>query len=66
MNERQGVYEVVGGREYRGHAPGDTFVARLDTHAAQRAIDRGDIRLVEMVDPSIDPRRLTFPKGWLE
>lgn len=64
MTDQHGVYEVTGRREYRGHAHGDTFVARLDTHAAQRAIQRGDIRLVEMVDPSIDPKRLTLPEGW--
>jgi hypothetical protein len=64
MIEQHGVYEVIGRREYRGHAPGETFVARLDVNAALRAIARGDIRLVERVDPSIDPRRLTLPQGW--
>lgn len=64
MTDRHGVYEVVGRREYRGHAHGETFVARLDTHAAQRAIQRGDIRLLEMVVPSLDVSKLTVPEGW--
>lgn len=61
-----GVYMVVGGREYRGHKPGEQFVAKLDKNAEHRAIVRGDIRLIDRVDPSLDETRLVLPKGWLE
>ena len=66
MNHPFGIYQVIGRREYRGHKTGDTFVARLDMNAARRAIDRGDIRLLEEVQVAIDPGRLVLPKGWLE
>ncbi len=66
MNHPHGIYKVVGRTEYRGHKPGETFVARLDMNAAARAIKRGSIALVDQVDPSLDPGRLVLPKGWLE
>ena len=66
MTHPHGIYQVVGRREYRGHKPGETFVARLDMNAAARAIKRGDIALLEHVNHSLDSGRLVLPKGWLE
>jgi len=59
-----GVYKVIGKREYRGHAPGSTFEARIDRPAEQRAIERGDIELVQRVEITV-PAQRTFPQGWL-
>lgn len=58
-----GRYRVVGSREYRGHSTGQEFIARLDTHAAQRAIQRGDIVFVERVTPQL-PSLWGLPAGW--
>jgi hypothetical protein len=57
---------VTGYRAYRGHIHGDEFVARLAPGVERRAMQRGDIELVQRIDPSIDPDRLTFPDGWLD
>lgn len=56
----QGIYQVVGRREYRGHKPGERFMARLDRNAEGRAIQRGDIALLERVTPGL-PERWGLP-----
>lgn len=61
-----GVYEVTGSRRFRGHEPGTVFVARLETGPEARAIERGSIRLLERVTPSLRPGSYTLPDGWLE
>lgn len=61
-----GEYQVVGRREYRGHQPGTVFEARLESTAAARAIVRGDIRLIRVVEPQIQPGSWELPDGWLE
>lgn len=61
-----GVYRVVGKREYRGHTPGETFTAILDPAAAQRAIDRGDIKFIRSETPSLVPGSYRLPPDWLE
>jgi hypothetical protein len=60
-----GEYLVTGKRNYRGHAPGSTFEARLDRLAEARAIARGDIRLLREIEPTVEPGSYTFPDGWL-
>lgn len=60
-----GVYVVTGRRKYRGHEPGETFEAKLDPAAERRAIDRGDIRLLDRIIPSIQPGTYVLPDGWL-
>lgn len=62
---KTGEYEVTGKREYRGHKPGQTFEARLDRGAEHRAIQRGDIRLVRIITPEVQPDSYTLPDGWL-
>ena len=64
-DQTMGEYKVVGKREYRGHAPGEIFEARIDRAAAVRAVARGDIRLLRMVVPVIQPGTWTLPDGWL-
>jgi hypothetical protein len=59
-----GVYEVSGKRAYRGHAPGETFEARLDRFAERRAIERGAIRLLERVVADLPPDKYRLPLGW--
>jgi hypothetical protein len=62
-----GVYHpVTGTREYRGHTPGAVFEAILDPAAAQRAIDRGDIKLLRHVTPSLAPGSYRLPPDWLK
>lgn len=58
------LYEVLRHNGYRGHRRGATFSARLAAPAAQRAVDRGDIRVVESSTPSIQPGSYTLPAGW--
>jgi hypothetical protein len=60
-----GEYLVTGKRNYRGHEPGTIFEARLNPNAEARAINRGDIRLLRQIEPTIQPGSYTFPDGWL-
>ena len=60
-----GEYQVVGRREYRGHKPGTVFEARIDRNAAMRAVIRGDIRLLRLVEPVLQPGSWVLPDGWL-
>jgi len=55
-------YLVTGPRKYRWHIPGSTFEARLDPDAERRAIERGSIRVLEVVDSHIGSYGL--PKDW--
>lgn len=59
-----GVYEVTGRRQYRGHEPGTVFEAILDRGAEQRAIARGDIRLIRHVQPGLAEGSWRLPPGW--
>jgi hypothetical protein len=58
-----GRYLVTGRREYRGHQPGEMFIARLARNAEGRAVQRGDIALLERVTPQL-PARWWLPAGW--
>jgi len=46
-------YLVTGRRQYRWHEPGTVFEANLDPDAERRAIERGSIRVLEVVEPSL-------------
>lgn len=59
-----GEYKVIGRREYRGHKPGSVFAAQLEPLAEERAIRRGDIRLIRRVTPTI-PEGAVLPDSWL-
>ena len=60
-----GVYEVTGSRNYRGHEPGTEFTAQLERNAQIRAVNRGDIRLLDWIVPALEAGSFTFPEGWL-
>ena len=60
-----GEYEVTGRREYRGHPPGEIFEARIPRAAESRAVARGDIRLLRVVEPQIQSGSYRLPDGWL-
>lgn len=64
MNLTMGEYQVVGRREYRGHPPGEIFEANLESNAARRAIQRGDIALLRVVKPELQPGSWVLPDGW--
>jgi hypothetical protein len=57
------LYRVVGARDYRGHAQGTEFPARLDPRAENRAIMRGSIDRIGTV--LMRPEHFVFPRGWL-
>lgn len=58
------LYLVTGRRAYRGHFPGAAFEALLEPAAEQRAIERGDIELLERSIPTLRPGSWTLPTGW--
>ena len=60
-----GEFEVTGKAEYRGHAHGEIFEARLNRAAVSRAIARGNIRMLRVVVPVIQPGSWQLPDGWL-
>lgn len=60
-----GIYEVTGNRGYRGHQRGLVFSAVLEPGAEGRALGRGDIRLIERVNPSLQPGSFQLPRGWV-
>ncbi len=59
------TYLVTGPRAYRGHRTGTQFTANLDPLAEQRAVQRGDIQLLERLTPRI-PDNHQLPAGWLD
>lgn len=61
---RIGIYRVSGTRRYRGHEPGTEFGARLEPLAEARAIARGDLKLVERIEPTIEPGTFRLPREW--
>ncbi len=61
---KHGLYRVIGNRRYRGHEPGTEFAARLDPKAENRALARGDIELVDRLEPNIRDGSYTLPNGW--
>ena len=55
-------YLVTGKRQYRWHAPGTVFEAKLDPDAERRAVERGSIRVLEEIDIRAGDYRL--PEDW--
>jgi hypothetical protein len=58
-----GRWKVIGKREYRGHTTGQTFIESLERNAARRAVQRGDIVLLEEMKPEL-PSAWGLPAGW--
>jgi len=59
-----GLYRVRGNRRYRGHEPGTEFSARLAPAAEARALARGDLELLDRLEPKIRDGSYTLPDGW--
>lgn len=59
-----GVYRVTGKRQYRGHDPGTVFEAFIDPPVEQRAVDRGDIRVLRRVTPDLTPGSFVLSDNW--
>jgi hypothetical protein len=60
-----GLWRVSGRRAYRGHEPGsEPFEASLNESVAARAINRGDIELLEEFLPAL-PAEFCLPEGWI-
>ena len=58
-----GTWKVVGKRAYLDVQPGETFDASIHEAPARRAIDRGDIVLLEEYVPCVPDER-QLPEGW--
>ncbi len=57
-------YRVIGKRKYRWHEPGTTFEARLDPDAERRAIERGSIRVLGVIQPALQNGSYALPDDW--
>ena len=58
-----GLYEVTGRRQYRGHEPGTVFEAAIAPSVEARALQRGDIKLLRRITPTLAPGSFTF-RDW--
>lgn len=54
-------YLVTGKRGYRWHKPGTVFEAILDPDAERRAIERGSIRVLEVIQPALQAGSYELP-----
>ncbi len=57
-------YRVTGKRKYRWHQPGTVFEAQLEPLAEQRAIERGSIAIIEVVQPGLENGSYALPEDW--
>lgn len=57
-------YRVTGSREYYGHKPGEVFEQRAGRAVDARAVARGDLEVVRVVTPELQPGH-RLPAGWL-
>ncbi len=57
-------YRVTGKRQYRWHAPGTVFEAKLDPDAERRAIERGSIEVLEVIQPELQNGSYVLPRDW--
>lgn len=60
------LYLVTNANGYRGLLRGAEFTARLGRHAEQRALDRGDIQIIERSTQTIQPASYTLPASWVK
>ena len=58
------VYKVTGRFAYRGHQPGETFTAKLDQATEIRAIQRGNIVVIDSSPTRLRPGSYRLPDGW--
>jgi len=59
------LYLVTGTRTvFGGQKPGQTFEALIEQGAEERAVARGDIRVLERGKPELRPGSFVLPAGW--
>lgn len=58
------VYRVVGTHDFREHAPGEIFEGRLDPAAERRAVERGNIVVLDSSPTRLRPGSYRLPDGW--
>ena len=58
------IYKVTGSLNYRDHTPQTVFEAVLEPDAEARAIERGNITLIERSTPALIPGSYRLPDGW--
>ncbi len=57
-------YRVIGKRQYRWHSPGTVFEAKLDPDAERRAIERGNIEVLGVIQPGLQNGSYVLPEDW--
>ncbi len=57
-------YLVTGKRQYRWHPPGTVFEAKLDPDAERRALERGNIQVLEVIQPELRNGSYELPRDW--
>lgn len=63
MRGPHGLFLVTSRRRYRGHEPGTRFETQFDA-AIDRALQRGDIQLLEEITPALQPGSYRLPADW--
>ncbi len=58
------LYLVTGKRKYRWHDPGSTFEAKLDPEAERRAVERGSIKVLAVIQSDLADGSYELPKDW--
>ena len=58
------LYLVTGRLPFRGYLPGETFEALIERDAEERAVARGNVRVLERGTPQIRPDSFVLPVGW--
>jgi hypothetical protein len=59
-------YEVIRQTGYAGFPPGEVFEAVLDKAAEARALERGDIRVLQQTTTAIPAGSYRLPDGWIQ
>lgn len=57
------VYIVSGMFKYRGHLPGETFIATLAPDVEERAVKNGFITVLLSGPVTLDESKIRYPKG---
>lgn len=57
------TYRVIGIFNYRGHRPGEIFIASLQQPEEERALERGNIEILHRGQLTLDPLKIRRPKG---
>lgn len=58
------IYRVSGTSRYREHEVGELFEAVLDLAVEERAVARGDIEVIDVKPPTLQPGSWQMPDGW--